>query len=138
MAEFVSLQGWIDFLVGIVALIILPKNLDTAWFLTPLEHQHAINCMQRDYIAHMDLDSDGIPIQNSNNDFITMRDITDVLKDWKKLLIIRFNILAVLPVTALTTFLPFMVQGMSYSGVKATPMSVPSFVVGTLDLTIIV
>lgn len=131
-------EGGLTVFVGIIALVILPKDLDTAWFLTPLERQHAVNRMQRDYISHIDLDSDDNPIHNRNNDSITMRDITDVLKDWKKLLIIVFNILAVLPVTAFTTFLPLMVQGMGYSGVKATLMSVPPFVVGTVGLIIIV
>lgn len=142
-----SLKGWqllflfeggLTILVGIIVLFILPKSLETAWFLTPLERQHAFNRMQRDYISHIDLASDGNQIENDNNDSITMRDITDVLKDWKKLLIILFNILAVLPVTAFTTFLPLMVQGMGYSGVKATLMSVPPFVVGTVGLIIIV
>lgn len=121
-----------------VALTILPKILETAWFLTPVERQHAVNPMQRDYISHMDLDLDGNTIRNSSNDSITTRDITDVLKDWKKLLIILFNILAVLPVTAFTTFLPLVVQGVGYSDVKATLMSVPPFVVGTVALIIIV
>jgi sugar phosphate permease len=131
-------EGGLTVLTGIVALVILPTSLETAWFLTPVERQHAVNRMQRDYISHMDLDPDGNPISQGNDESISMRDITDVLKDWKKLLIILFNILAILPVTAFTTFLPLMVQGMGYSGVKATLMSVPPFVVGTVGLIIIV
>ncbi len=40
--------------------------------------------------------------------------------------------------TAFTTFLPLIVQGMGYSGTKATLMSVPPFVVGVVGLVIIV
>ena len=42
------------------------------------------------------------------------------------------------PVTAFTTFLPLIVQGMGYQGIDATLMSVPPFIVGTVGLIIIV
>jgi len=42
------------------------------------------------------------------------------------------------PVTAFTTFLPLIVQGMGYKGIDATLMSVPPFIVGTVGLIIIV
>jgi hypothetical protein len=42
------------------------------------------------------------------------------------------------PVTAFTTFLPLIVQGMGYEGIEATLMSVSPFVVGTAGLLAIV
>jgi len=41
-------------------------------------------------------------------------------------------------VTAFTTFLPLIIQGMGYSGIRASLMSVPPFVVGTVGLIILV
>lgn len=40
--------------------------------------------------------------------------------------------------TAFTTFLPLIVEGMGYQGVRATLMSVPPFIVGTAGLIMIV
>lgn len=42
------------------------------------------------------------------------------------------------PVTAFTTFLPLIVEGMGYAGVKATLMAVPPFIAGTAGLIAIV
>jgi hypothetical protein len=42
------------------------------------------------------------------------------------------------PVTAFTTFLPLVVQGMGYSGIQASLMSVPPFAVGVVGLIVIV
>jgi hypothetical protein len=52
---------------------------------------------------------------------VSMRDIKDVVMDWKKFLTVVFNILATLPVSAFETFLPLVV--------KANLMSVSPFVV---------
>jgi hypothetical protein len=60
---------------------------------------------------------------------VSMRDIKDVVMDWKKLLTVVFNILATLPVSASGTFLPLVVKVMGYAGVKANLMSVSPFVV---------
>jgi MFS family permease len=131
-------EGGLTVLTGFITLLVLPKNLETAWFLTPLERQHAVNRMHRDNMAFWNPESDMQQDSESKNGSITLRDITDVLKDWKKMLIILFNILAILPVTAFTTFLPQMVEGMGYQGVKATVMSVPPFIVGTVGLLVMV
>jgi len=45
---------------------------------------------------------------------ISQRDIRDAVTDWKKLVTIMFNILAILPVSAFATFMPLIVQGKSY------------------------
>lgn len=94
----------------------------TAWFLNAEERAHAVYRMQVD-IAGTQEEGDADSTSVSKRDFI------DVAKDWKKLLTVICNITTVLPVTAFTTFLPLVVQGMGYSGVDATLMSVPPFVV---------
>ena len=60
---------------------------------------------------------------------LTERDVLDITKDWKKLLIVVFNITIVLPVTAFTTFLPLVVEGMEDEGIKSSLMSVLPFAV---------
>ncbi|KAL2847202.1 major facilitator superfamily domain-containing protein [Aspergillus pseudoustus] len=123
-------EGALTVLVAAVGLFALPVSPGTAWFLTAEERAHASKRMQLDD-AHAGAESE-------DEAGITLRDLKDVLTDWKKLLIIVFNILSVLPVTAFTTFLPMIVEGMGYEGVKATLMAVPPFVVGTIGLVIIV
>ncbi|AEO64589.1 uncharacterized protein THITE_2110885 [Thermothielavioides terrestris NRRL 8126] len=125
-------EGGLSVLVAIVAFLVLPAEVGTAWFLNSAERAHAVSRMERDLAGAQEVTEYG------QSEGITVRDILDVLKDWKKLLIIVFNILAVLPVTAFTTFLPLVVEGMGYSGVTATLMSVPPFVAGTAGLILIV
>lgn len=123
-------EGALTVFVAIIGLLVLPISPGTAWFLTPEEREHAAKRMAADD-AHA-----GDTSEHETN--ITIRDVKDVLKDWKKLLIVVCNILSVLPVTAFTTFLPLIVEGMGYEGVKATLMAVPPFIVGTVGLIIIV
>lgn len=78
----------------------------------------------------MELDLAGAQEEGEiNNTSVSRRDVLDVAKDWKKLLTVVCNITTVLPVTAFTTFLPLIVQGMGYKGIQANLMSVPPFVV---------
>ncbi|CEL10640.1 hypothetical protein ASPCAL13756 [Aspergillus calidoustus] len=123
-------EGALTVFVAALGLLVLPTSPGTAWFLTAEERAHATKRMALDD-AHAGEEAE-------DDSKITLRDVKDVLKDWKKLLIIVFNILSVLPVTAFTTFLPMIVEGMGYEGVKATLMSVPPFVAGTVGLVIIV
>ncbi|KAJ5831902.1 hypothetical protein N7474_000213 [Penicillium riverlandense] len=123
------LEGGITVIVGIAVLILIPARLETCWFLTYRERKHAIHRMRIDQASTHDM--------NSENGF-NPRDITDVLKDWKKILIVIFNILGVLPVNAFTTFLPLIVEGMGYDGIDATLMSVSPFVAGAVVLVFIV
>ncbi|KAG7292158.1 hypothetical protein NEMBOFW57_002193 [Staphylotrichum longicolle] len=126
-------EGGLTVLTAVVAFLVLPADVATARFLNDKERAHAAARMERDLADAQEATESG---QGGNS--ITVRDILDVLKDWKKLLTIVFNILAVLPVTAFTTFLPLIVQGMGYSGITATLMSVPPFVAGTVGLIVIV
>lgn len=115
------LEGGVTVLLGIITVFVLPKNLATAWFFTPEERAHAVRRMEID-LAGTQEEAD------INSTSVTRRDIIDVAKDWRKLMTVVCNITTVLPVTAFTTFLPLLVQGMGYSGVDATLMSVPPFV----------
>jgi hypothetical protein len=80
--------------------------------LTEAEREHSIRRMDIDVMKNLEVDEDGNSIKESR--MISMRDIREVLKDWKKLLTIVFNILATLPVSAFGTFLPLVVKGNSY------------------------
>jgi sugar phosphate permease len=120
-------EGSITVFLGIATFFLLPKNLSTAWFLSAEERAHAIKRMEID-VAGTQEEGD---ISNTR---VVKRDFIDVAKDWKKLLLVLCNITTVLPVTAFTTFLPLIVQGMGYRGIKATLMSVSPFVVGVAGL----
>ncbi|KAF2017894.1 MFS general substrate transporter [Aaosphaeria arxii CBS 175.79] len=124
-------EGAITVFLGIITFFVLPKNISSAWFLTPEERAHAIRRMEID-LAGTQEEGD------INNTSLVKRDLIDVAKDWKKLLTVICNITTVLPVTAFTTFLPLIVQGMGYRGIQATLMSVSPFVVGTIGLLMIV
>lgn len=116
------LEGGFTVFLGIMSFFVLPKSLSTAWFFTPEERLHAVRRMEIDLAGTQEY-------ADTDDRTITRRDIVDVAKDWKKLLTVLFNITTVLPVTAFTTFLPLVVQGMGYEGIKASLMSVPPFVV---------
>ncbi|KAK0634128.1 major facilitator superfamily domain-containing protein [Immersiella caudata] len=136
-----SLKGWqVVFLVeggitvfmAIVGWFVFPADISTAWFLNEREREHAVMRMGRDLAGGQE-EEDG-----KSRMAELKKDVVDVLKDWKKLLTVVCNITAVVPVTAFTTFLPLIVQGMGYKGIDATLMSVPPFIVGTVGLIIFV
>ena len=113
------LEGGVTVLLGFISFFAFPKSIGTAWFLTPEERLHAVRRMELDNAASHEVDAESTRL--------TRRDVLDVVKDWKKLLIVLFNITTVLPVTAFTTFLPLVVEGMGYEGIQASLMSVPPF-----------
>lgn len=115
------LEGGITVLLGFISFLVFPKSLATAWFLTPEERLHAVRRMELDNAASHEVDAESTKL--------TRRDVMDVAKDWKKLLTVLFNITTVLPVTAFTTFLPLVVEGMGYEGIEASLMSVSPFAV---------
>jgi hypothetical protein len=85
---------------------ILPKN---SLVLTQTEREHSLRRMDIDVMKNFEVDEDGNAIKETR--MISMRDIRDVLTDWKKILTVVFNILATLPVSAFGTFLPLIVKG---------------------------
>ena len=92
-------EGGVTVLVAFVAFALLPSDVSTAWFLNKAERAHAVRRMERDLADAQEVaeyDAEGNPVVGVKQNHISMRDIVDVLKDWKKLLIIVCNILAVL------------------------------------------
>lgn len=114
-------EGGITVALGLISFFVLPSHLSSAWFLTAEERVHAVRRMELDLAGTYEGEIDERRVSRQN--------FTDVAKDWKKLSIVLCNIMAVLPVTAFTTFLPLIVEGMGYEGIKANLMSVPPFVV---------
>jgi MFS family permease len=121
------LEGGLTLFMAAVSMAALPRRVETAWFLTPAERLHAVHRMEVDMADDLDIDAEGRVVKE--NKMVTKRDVLDALKDWKKLFTVVFNIFATLPVSAFGTFLPLVVKGMGYTGVKANLMSVPPFVV---------
>ena len=97
-------EGALTVFIALLGLAVLPTSPGTAWFLSVEERAHARKRMEADDVHAGEL--------TESESKITKRDVLDVVKDWKKLLIVVFNILSVLPVTAFTTFLPLIVEGM--------------------------
>ncbi|KAK4150819.1 allantoate transport protein [Chaetomidium leptoderma] len=113
-------EGGLTVVMAVVAWFVLPRDVGTAWVLSARERQYAVRRMERDLAGVQEAVEFG-----GRDNRVTVRDIVDVLKDWKKMLIILFNITSVLP-------------GIGYSGVEAILISVPPFVVGTVGLTLFV
>lgn len=99
-------EGGVTVFMAVVSFLMLPKKIDTAWFLTPEERLHAVRRMELDLAGTQE----GAEISGKG---VTKRDVLDVARDWKKLLTIVCNIFCVLPVTGFTTFLPLVVQGLA-------------------------
>jgi len=92
-------EGGLTVLVGLLALALLPTDVSNAWFLNQAEREHAVRRMERDLAdaqEGIEHDEEGRPVVGISQNKITTRDIVDVLRDWKKLAIILFNILTVL------------------------------------------
>ncbi|KAF1814247.1 MFS general substrate transporter [Eremomyces bilateralis CBS 781.70] len=125
-------EGAITLLMAIVTFVMLPADLHTAWFLTPLQRAHAVRRMQMDLDENVP-DIEEVATTKESRRF-SSRDLKEALTDWKKLIVILFNITATLPVSAFSYFMPLLVKGMGYTGVKASLMSVPPFIVGAIGL----
>lgn len=102
------IEGVLTVFVAILALTLLPADVTHVWFLTKKERAHAVRRMERDLSVFADADTqqfgshaDGLlhgaesPLADADHS-ITWRDVQDVFKDWRKLLIIACNILSVL------------------------------------------
>jgi MFS family permease len=96
------LEGGLTVLMAFVTLAILPLSPGTAWFLSAPEREHASRRLNADSGEELD------HVETTN---LTRHDIFNAFKDWRKLVIILFNIFVVLPVTAFTTFLPLITKG---------------------------
>jgi hypothetical protein len=99
-------EGVLTVFVAILALALLPCDVSQAWYLTKTERAHAVRRMEQDLQTFANesvhpaldytLDHPNESNISGNNHSITWRDLQDVLKNWRKLLIIVCNILSVL------------------------------------------
>ncbi|KAF2473731.1 MFS general substrate transporter [Lindgomyces ingoldianus] len=122
------IEGGLSLSMAVVTVLVLPAKLESAWFFKPAEAAHAVARMELDVRGASSEDARGKTAQ------ITKRDIFDSIKDWKKLITVVFNVLATLPVSAFSYFMPLIVHGLGYHGIKASLMSVSPFVVGACGL----
>lgn len=119
-------QGSVSIFIAVWALAVLPTKLSSAWFLNKEERLHAVKRMVIDTAA---VDDASGANSEAHDHRITLRNIKDALKDWKKILIITCNMCATTPSYGFAIFLPLIVQGMGYSSVTANLMTVPPFMV---------
>lgn len=126
------IEGAITMFVGAIAFLILPHKLSAAWVFTPDERRHAACRMERDTVG-----VDGATGANSEemDHRISWKNIKAAFKDWRKLLIILWTTCATVPAYGFAIFLPLIVKGMGYEGVRANLMSVPPFMAGAVALT---
>ena len=133
-----AVKGWqLVFLVeGILPILnaaavyfMVPRSISSTRILSAAEKAHAITRMRVDK-GELASISEEEPIEETASRLgrVRWRDITDVMKDWKKLLIILFGIPIITSMNAFPAFLPVLVEGMGYQGTKANVMSVPPFV----------
>ena len=118
------IEGGLTLFMAIVSLVVLPRSVDTAWFLNEAERKHAVRRLD---IDNPSIDAQGNRIQDNRK--VTWRDARDALVDWRKLLLIVCNVLATIPVYVFGIFTPIIVRGMGYTGtLQANLMSVSPFV----------
>ena len=129
-------EGSVTVLNSLAVLFSVPPRAETAWFLTAEEKEHVAMRMMADRgLATQEDGSTGCETKETTGR-VTWRDITDVLKDWKKLLIIFWGIFAVTAMNALPAFLPLLVEGMGYEGMRSNLMSVSPFAASIVLLMI--
>jgi MFS family permease len=119
-------EGGVTLFFAVVTLLVIPKKLSTAWMLSPAEREHAVARIQRDLRDVQEAAGDDYVDDDGK---IRLSNVKDAFKDWRKLLIIVFNICATTPVYSFTIFMPLIMRGFGYKGVDANLMGVSPFVV---------
>lgn len=117
-------EGAITMFLGAMILLVLPKDLSKAWFLSDRQQEH-VSLRRTANEDPMDRES------------VSKVDVMTVLKDWRIMLLIVSNICLIIPVTGVTSFLVLIVKGMGYSGPQANLMSVPPFAVATVTVILV-
>ena len=137
--------------VALVALLVLPMEPGSAWFLSQEEKEFAAQRMRIDNERYV-LSEYGVANTEEFSQRLTMRDVLETAKDWKLWTILICNICASVPSQAFGIFLPVVVEGMGFTSNQANlvnyllplvllhctltidQMSVPPFVCGALGL----
>lgn len=117
-------EGVVTMLLGLVALVVIPTTLETAWFLSP-EQKEDVSLRRTANENPTDQES------------VSKADVLTVLKDWRIILLVVSNVCLTIPVTGVTSFLVLIVNGMGYSGPQADLMSVPSFAVAAAAVMLV-
>ncbi|KAK0629242.1 major facilitator superfamily domain-containing protein [Bombardia bombarda] len=123
------IEGSLTCVVALVAWVWLPSRPETAWFLNEEERRFAAE-QARDEQGGSDRQLKGETSKGA--DF--PRDVMETIKDWKLWFALVCNICASVPSTALSVFLPLVVEGMGYSSLQANVMTVPPYICGAVGL----
>lgn len=107
--------------VALLALLMLPKQPGSAWFLSQEEKQFAAERMRIDNERYV-LSEYGTNTEEVSQR-LTMRDVVETAKDWKLWSILICNICASVPSQAFGIFLPVVVEGMGFSSNQANLVS---------------
>ncbi|KAJ5454872.1 uncharacterized protein N7458_005828 [Penicillium daleae] len=127
------IEGSMTIFVALLALLVLPRQPGSAWFLSREEKEFAAQRMRIDNERYV-LSEHGVANTEVFSQRLTMRDVVETAKDWKLWTILICNICASVPSQAFSIFLPVVVEGMGFSSNQANLMSVPPFVCGALGL----
>lgn len=141
--------------VALIALVVLPKQPGSAWFLSHEERKFGSERMRIDNERYV-LSEYGSTNIEEVSQRLTMRDVIETAKDWKLWTVLVCNICASVPSQAFGIFLPVVVQGMGFSSNQANlvrnptrsdalrptilteiQMSVPPFVCGAIGLYLV-
>lgn len=104
--------------VALLALIVLPKQPGSAWFLSQEEKKFAAERMRIDNERYV-FSEYGTTNTEEVSQRLTMRDVIETAKDWKLWSILICNICASVPSQAFGIFLPVVVEGMGFSSNQA-------------------
>lgn len=109
-------------LVALIALLVLPKQPGSAWFLSQEENKFAAERMRIDngrYVLseYVATNTEGVSQR------LTMRDVIETAKDWKLWTVLICNICASVPSQAFGIFLPVVVEGMGFNSNQANLVS---------------
>jgi MFS family permease len=97
-------DGFLTIFIAFFSLVMLPRSAGQARFLSPMEKRHAER--------RMDLDT-GSAYDALGSMGVSLMDLVEVTKDWRKVGIVIFNCLAAVPDAAFGTFLPMVLHGES-------------------------
>lgn len=102
-------------LVSFIGWLWLPAGPGTAWFLNRDERVCATERIR--------IENEAFVNTTTCNERLTRKDLVETVKDWKLWYVLIFNVCASIPATALSVFLPLVVEGMGFSSIEANLVS---------------
>lgn len=116
-------EGCITAGFGLVALIFMTSNPETAAFLSPAEREIVIRANEADRALHP-------------HESFSSRQIKTAFTDWRMYAWALMFLTTYIPVYSVVLSLPTVVAGLGYSGVGATLMAVPPYGLGFIVVLI--